>query len=91
MLLEGLCWLVEKILNAILTVLDVLPDFPASFVEIVDEFFALIFDNLFLLSFFVRLDTIKIAIPILIVVLNFERVYRFIMWILRKIPVANIE
>lgn len=91
MLMEGLCWLVENILNAILSLLDVLPDFPAAFIEIVDKFFNLIFDNLFLLSFFVRIDTIKIAIPILIVVLNFEHVYRFIMWILRKIPMLGVE
>lgn len=91
MLMEGLCWLVENILNGILALLDVLPDFPAAFVNIVDEFFALIFDNLYLISFFVRMDTIRIAIPILIVVLNFEHLYKFIMWILRKIPMLGIK
>lgn len=91
MIFEGLCWLVKAILNGIMNVLDVLPDFPASFVAIIDEFFALIFDNLYLISFFVRMDTIRIAIPILIVLLNFERVYKFIMWILRKIPALGIN
>lgn len=91
MLIEGLCGLVKLLLNAILAVLDVLPDFPQAFVEIVDSFFALIFDNLYLISFFVRMDTIKIAIPILIVVINFEYVYKFVMWILGKIPMLSIK
>lgn len=91
MITQALCWLVEFLLNAILMLLDILPDFPASFVNVLNEFFGLIFDNVFLLSFFVRISTIKIAIPILIVVMNFEHVYRFIMWILRKIPALNIK
>lgn len=91
MIIEALCWLVESLLNGILALLDVLPDFPAEFVQIINDFFALIFDNLYLISFFVRMDTIKIAIPILLVIINFERVYKFIMWILRKIPALGIE
>lgn len=91
MIIEALCWLVENILNGILALLDVLPDFPEAFVNIINQFFDLIFDNLYLISFFVRMDTIKIAIPILLVIVNFERVYKFIMWILRKIPALGIE
>lgn len=30
--------------------------------------------------------TIKIIVPILIILLNFEEVYKITMWILRKIP-----
>ena len=91
MLMEALCWLVEVILEGILLLLDVLPDFPEHFVNIIDSFFSLIFDNIYLLSFFVRIQTIKIAIPIIIVVMNFERVYKFIMWIVRKIPMLGVK
>lgn len=91
MLIEALCWLVEQLINAILSVLEILPDFPAAFVKIIDSFFNLIFDNLYLFSFFVRIETVQIAIPIVIAVMNFEHIYSFVMWILRKIPTLGIK
>lgn len=80
-----------SILNGILDLLDVLPDFPVDLISSMNSFFALIFDNLSLLGFFVRLDTVKILIPLMIVVINFEDVYAFVMWILRKIPFIGVE
>lgn len=80
-----------SILNGILDLLDVLPDFPADLISSMNSFFALIFDNLSLLGFFVRLDTVKLLIPLVIVVINFEDVYAFVMWILRKIPFIGVE
>ena len=80
-----------SILNGILDLLDVLPDFPTNLISSMNSFFALIFDNLSLLGFFVRLDTVKLLIPLVIVVINFEDVYAFVMWILRKIPFIGVE
>lgn len=91
MVTEALLNLVNKILNGILNILDVLPDFPETLTNSLNQFFDLIFDNLGILSFFIRIDTVKIMVPIVIVVMNFERIYRFIMWIVRKIPVAGVE
>lgn len=91
MIIEALCLVVEFLLGAILNVLEVLPEFPAELVATINSYLSLVFDNVYLISFFVRLSTLKVVIPILILILNFERVYRFIMWILRKIPVVNIK
>ena len=57
----------------------------------VDNFLDLIFNNLTLLGFFIRPITLSIVIPILIILLNFEEIYKFVMWILKKIPVLNIK
>ena len=57
----------------------------------VDNFLDLIFNNLTLLGFFIRPITLSIVIPILIILLNFEEIYKFVMWILKKIPVLNIH
>lgn len=91
MLVEALFTAVTWLIDAILNLLDVLPDFPEELVTSVDEFFALIFDNLSILGFFVPLSTIKILIPLVILVINFEDVYAFIMWLLRKIPFLGIK
>ena len=91
MLVEGLFTVVKWLLNAILNLLDVLPDFPASLVSSLNSFFDLVFDNLSLIGFFIPLTTVKILVPLLIVVINFEYIYAFIMWILRKIPFIDVK
>lgn len=91
MLVEALFNGVTSLIDGILDLLDVLPEFPEDLVTSMDSFFSLIFDNLSLLGFFVRLDTVKILIPLVIVVMNFEDVYAFVMWLLRKIPFIGVE
>lgn len=91
MIVEAFFNLVYIILNGILALLDVLPEFPSTLVNSIDSFFSLIFDNLSLLGFFVRIDTIKVIIPLYLVVYNFEYIYKFIMWIVRKIPFLNLK
>ena len=91
MLVEALFTAVTWLIDAILNILDVLPDFPAELVTSVEEFFSLIFDNLSILGFFIPLPTIKILIPLVLLVINFEDVYAFIMWLLRKIPFLGIK
>lgn len=91
MLVESLFNGAISLINGILDLLDVLPEFPEDLISSMDSFFSLIFDNLPLLGFFVRLDTVKILIPLVIVVINFEDIYAFVMWILRKIPFIGVE
>ena len=55
MLIEALGNLGIKVLNAILNVLDVLPDMPAEVVNALNSFFKLVFDNCSLIGFFVPL------------------------------------
>lgn len=68
-----------------------IPKFPVELTNNIDAFLDLIFNNLTLLGFFVRPITLQIAIPILIILLNFENLYKLTMWILRKIPMLGIK
>lgn len=68
-----------------------LPDFPPEVAEGISTFFDFIFDNCSLLSFFIRPTTVRIVIPIVIIALNFEHIYHFTIWILKKIPILNIH
>lgn len=90
MILEALLNLIKVLLNVVFGWIS-LPPFPEELTTSVDTFLNLIFDNLSLLGFFIRPLTLTIAIPILIILLNFERVYKLVMWILRKIPFLNMN
>lgn len=89
--------IIEMILNLLKNLLFVvfgwinLPAMPAEITGSINSFFDLIFDNLTLLGFFIRPLTLQIAIPVLIIILNFDKVYKLTMWILRKIPMLNIK
>lgn len=89
--------IIEAILNLVFTVLQFafgwinLPAFPENLKTTIDTFLSLIFDNLTILGFFIRPTTIAITVPILIILLNFEHVYKFTMWIIKKIPMLNIK
>lgn len=89
--------IIELILNALKNVLFAvfswinIPGFPDELLSGLYSFLDIIFNNLSLLGFFVRPITIQIVIPILIILLNFDKVYKFTMWILKKIPMLNIH
>lgn len=68
-----------------------LPSFPIDLSNSIDGFLDLVFDNLSLLGFFIRPTTLKIIVPILIIVINFELMYKLVMWIVRKLPFIHIS
>lgn len=89
--------ILEAILNLVVTLLKFcfgwinIPSFPEELTNSIDTFLNLIFDNLSLLGFFVRPLTITLVIPTLIILLNFEDVYKLTMWIIKKIPFLGIK
>jgi len=90
MIIESLLNLIKGLLNVVFGWIS-LPAFPEGLTNSVDSFLDLIFGNLSLLGFFIRPATLMIAIPMLIILLNFEQVYKLVMWILRKIPFLNMN
>lgn len=89
--------IIQLILNLLKTLLFSvfswinLPQFPEGLTNSLNSFIDLIFDNLNLLGFFIRPATITIVIPVLIIFINFDKVYKLTMWILKKIPMLNIH
>lgn len=89
--------ILEILLNLVFGLLKIvfgwisLPAFPETLTSSIDGFLGLIFDNITLLGFFIRPITITIVVPILIILLNFEEVYKLTMWILRKIPFLGLQ
>lgn len=89
--------ILETLLNLVFGLLKIvfgwisLPAFPEALTGSIDTFLSLIFDNLNLLGFFIRPTTLTLVIPILIILINFDHVYKFTMWIVRKIPFVGVE
>ena len=89
--------IIESILNLVKVLLTFcfnwinLPDVPSPITSSIDSFFNLIFDNLTLIGFFVRPITFQVAIPLLVIIINFDKLYHITMWILRKIPMLSIK
>lgn len=90
MIIEALLNLIKLLLNVVFGWIS-LPPFPEELTSSIDMFISLIFDNLSLLGFFIRPITLTVSIPILIILLNFEQVYKLVMWIVRKIPFLGIK
>lgn len=91
MLIKAFLALCKVIINIILNIFDVLPDFPEAARTAIDSFFNLIFENCSFISFFVPLDFCVICLTASVAIMNFDKVYKVIMYVLRKIPTLNIK
>lgn len=85
-LLNGLYFLIDFLFGWIN-----IPHVPETITSSINTFLNLIFNNLSLLGFFIRPTTLKILVPLIIVVINFKYIYKFIMWFLKKLPFINIK
>lgn len=90
MIIRGLLELVFGLLQIVFAPINI-PPLPDNVQTVVDEFVEVIMSGIGLLSIFVDLDVLAWLIPVVIIIVNFERVWNLIMFILRKIPFVGIE
>ena len=91
MLIKALLELCDVIVNLVLTVFDLLPDFPEVARIAIDSFMELIFSNCSLLSFFLPIDYCVTVCLCAVAIMNFDKVFKVLMFVLRKIPMLGIE
>ena len=68
-----------------------LPELPAEIQTVVESLFPYMRAGLGFVFLFFNMDLVKIMLPFVIVVANFEKVYKIVMYVLRKIPFLGIE
>ena len=68
-----------------------IPKYPEQLINSLNYILDVIFDNLELLDIFIRIDTIKVVIPILIALINLDKIYSLAIWILNKIPLLDFD
>lgn len=91
MIIESILNLGISFFGKVLDLLDTLPQIPSNILTAIDDFLDLIFDNLTVLNFFFPVAYVAGFAVAMIAVINFEKIYSFIMWIVRKIPILNIK
>lgn len=91
MILETLFGPIFSGLQGILSIIPQIPDFPEELTNAIDNFFNLLFSNSGLVGFFVPMNLILIALPLALAIINFERIYNFIIWIVKKLPFFAID
>lgn len=93
MILEGILNALKKVIFALFSWMDLpnMSDYGTGF----DDAFALIGDMLEssqgIINLFLPWNIVKFGLPIVIIVINFEHIYHFIMWVVRKIPMLGIK
>lgn len=85
-------WLFASIIGILKTLFSIIPDLPSlpdSVGFAIEELFDLVFDNLQLLGFFISIPMIKVLVPLIILIENFDHIYHFVIWIIKKIPISS--
>ena len=88
MIVEAILNLVMVLLKGLFALLPDSPQLPDTLINYVDTALDYIFNNTGLLNFFVSVDMIKVLVPVLVVVINFDHIYEFIMWVIKKLPLS---
>ena len=91
MIVEWVLKIGQMLLYAIISLLDVLPDMPPVAIEAIDYVVTLMEDAASLVFIFLDINMVKILIPVVIAIINFDRIVKFVMFILRKIPFLGVE
>lgn len=91
MIIELLLSAIMGLFELVLNLLPVIPALPESFMNSISVFFDMLKSGLGIFYFFIRPSTVAIALPLAFAIVQFEHIYRGIMWIIRKIPFASIK
>lgn len=89
--------IVQKFAEMIFTILTKLlgwihiPFIPNSVDNMIEQYLDILGSGIELFYYFIPTNVISFGIPILLAIMAFKYGYYFIMWILKKIPMAGIS
>ena len=89
--------IIEGILNLLVGLIETvfgwvsLPQLPDSVLSVVDELFEILAGSVGLLSIFIDFSMVRLLLPVLIIVINFDEAWKLTMFILRKIPFLGVQ
>lgn len=90
MIIEGLLNLFVGLLEVVFSWVNV-PELPESVSSVIDELFGYLSGSVGLLSIFIDFSMVRILLPVLVIVINFDEAWKLTMFILRKIPFLGIK
>lgn len=89
MIIEAIFTLIKGLITLVFSLLPDLPDVPESISSSVDTYIDLVCDNSTFFSFFLDIEFTKSIIIILLSLFAFRYMYKFIMWVYRKLPISS--
>ena len=90
MILESVFNLFSSAIKLIFAWID-LPDLPAQVETVITQLFDYIEMGLGFVFLCFDMSLVKIMLPFVLVVANFDKVYKLVMFVLRKIPFLGIK
>lgn len=67
------------------------PELPPEVNQIIEQLFIYMESGMGFVYLFIDIDLVKLMLPFVLVVANFEKVYMLVMWVLRKIPFLGLD
>lgn len=86
MIFQILIVIILGLINAIFSILPSIPNVPTELSNAISSFFDLLFSNSGLVGFFVPMNIVKIALPIAIIISQFDHIYKMALWVIKKLP-----
>ena len=91
MIIELTLILGKMLLKGIMALFGILPDMPHAAVNAIDKLFEFMISGVGFATVFIDFRFVKILLPITIAIINFDKIVKLVMWIIRKIPFTGIE
>lgn len=89
--------IIESVLNLFSSALKLifgwinLPQLPPDVQTVLDSLFEYMDAGIGFVFLFFNMSLVKLMLPFVLVVMNFDKVYKLVMYVLRKIPLLGIK
>ena len=90
MILESVFNLFSSAIKLIFAWID-LPDLPAEVDSLINMLFDYMEMGMGFVCLFIDMNFVKLMLPFVLVVMNFDKVYKLVMFVLRKIPFLGLD
>lgn len=93
MIVEGILNALKSVIFGLFSWID-LPnsaDYGDGFYDALELLADILISSQGIINLFLPWEIVKFGFPIIIVVMNFEHIYYFVMWVIKKIPMLGIK
>lgn len=90
MIVEGILELIFSLFEIIFSFIE-LPALPAAIQNVIDTAMSYMLGGIGFLKVFLDFDFLGVLVPIVIIIINLDKLWKLVMFILRKIPFLGIE
>lgn len=87
MILIGLLNIIFEFLKLLFSWLS-LPDMPEEITSVIDQVIQYVVDGLPILWLFFDKSFVTVCLLLVLAIYNFEKIYDFMMWLLKKLPIG---